>query len=717
MAGRKKRKSMIPKKPKAMNKGKLRGRIMDLFRSNSNKVFNYKQVSSRLDLSDAASRRLTLVVLNELAQDKMLMQPSTGKFKIAESQLALIEGVIDFSKGGQAYVMTEKSGTDIIISRGFSKDALHGDKVVVSITGGRRGQPEGKVVKVLTRAMTDFVGVIEISEQHAFVVPTNPRIHVDFFVPLAKIKDAKNGQKVIVRFLEWKDLDKSPISEVIKVLGDPGLHDVEMHAILAEYGLPLDFPEEVERAANEISVSISNEEIKLREDFRNSPTFTIDPDDAKDFDDALSVDKLENGNYLVGVHIADVSHYVKPGSIIDKEAVKRATSVYLVDRVVPMLPEILSNYVCSLRPDEEKLTMSAIFEITKDGKIKKERFGKTIIKSNRRFTYAEAQAIIDGADGDFKEEIMLLNKWAEKMREARFSSGALEFSGSEVKFKLDENGKPIGVFQKVMGKANFLIEEFMLLANRQIATYYGKSKENNAAKPFVYRIHDLPDEEKLQNLKQFVARLGYKLTSTKPDQASRSLNQLMHQIAGKTEEDIVKQMSIRTMAKAVYSTENIGHYGLAFDYYTHFTSPIRRYPDVLVHRLVEAYKSGNKGDSVDYLERLCKHSSAMEKKATDAERASIKYKQVEFMIDKIGQIFSGSISGLTRWGIYVELDGTKIEGMVPLNSMSDDVYRFDERTNTVVGTRYKEVYEFGDKVNVEVKAADLILKQLDFRLA
>ncbi len=489
-----------------------------------------------------------------------------------------------------------------------------------------------------------------------------------------------------------------------------------MHAILVEFGLPFEFPDKVVSAAEKVETEISEAEIARRKDFRPFPTFTIDPDDAKDFDDAISLRKLDDDTHEIGIHIADVSHYVKPNSILDKEAVNRATSVYLVDRVVPMLPEVLSNFVCSLRPDEDKLCMSAVFQVDNNGKVKKEWFGKTVIRSNKRFTYNDAQEIIEGKDGPYKEEILLLDKWAKRMRTDRMKHGALEFSGVEVKFKLDENGKPLGVYHKTMKEANFLIEEFMLLANKRVAEHVGKIKKGAEAKPFVYRVHDLPDPEKLKTLKDFLARIGYKLKSIKPEQASEALNELMHQVKNQPEEDIVKQMAIRTMSKAIYTTENIGHYGLAFDYYTHFTSPIRRYPDVLVHRLIDAYNHQQKYANEEELERLCKHSSGMEKKASDAERASIKYKQVEFMLNKIGEHFSGNVSGLTRWGMYVELEDTKIEGMIPLNSMQDDDYRYDEKKNQIVGAKYKEVFEFGDKVRVKVNGADLVLKQLDFRI-
>lgn len=716
MGKKKKSKTKIRNKSKGRKAPNLRGDIMQVFRDNPSEIYNYKQVSARINVSESETRRRVNGYLHELVDLDMLKSHSNGKFTLHPSQSATLQGVIDFTKSGAAYVSTDKLKEDIYISENKTGFAFHGDTVEVILTGGRRGKLEGKIKSVIKRDADQFVGVIEISEKHAFVVPSNQKIHVDFYVDKNKLKGAKNGQKVVVRLLDWTDLDKSPFAEVVSVLGDPGDNEVEMHAILVEFGLPFEFPESVLEAAENIDVTISEAEISKRKDFRPFPTFTIDPEDAKDFDDALSIRKLTDDTFEVGVHIADVSHYVKPGSIIDKEAVHRATSVYLVDRVVPMLPEVLSNFVCSLRPDEDKLCMSAVFQLDKDGNVKSEWFGKTVIRSNKRFSYSDAQKIIEGGDGEYKDEILQLDTWAKSMRKERMKEGALEFSGIEVKFNLDENGKPIGVFHKVMKEANFLIEEFMLLANKRVAAHVGKIKKGNEAKPFVYRVHDLPDPLKLITLKDFVGRLGYKLKSTKPENASSALNELMNQVKDQPEEEIIKQMAIRTMSKAVYTTENIGHYGLAFDYYTHFTSPIRRYPDVLVHRLIDAYNHGKKYSDLDELERLSKHSSNMEKKAADAERASIKYKQVEFMLNKIGEHFSGNVSGLTRWGMYVELEDTKIEGMIPLNSMDDDVYRYDEKKNQIIGTRYKEIFEFGDKVRVKVHGADLILKQLDFRM-
>jgi ribonuclease R len=716
--GRKKKKNKGFPKDKAprISKESLRGELVQVFRSNPGKLMNYKQVSSILNITNSEARKLVLKTLNELSQSDMLLQPSTGKFEIHPSQVALLTGTIDFVKSGAAYVTLDSGGEDVYISQKNTGTALHGDTVEISVIGIKRGKPDGKVVKVISRGAEQYVGVIKITDKHAFVVPTSQKIHTDFYVDLKKIHNAKDGEKVIVKLLDWTDPSRSPFSEVTAVLGKPGVNETEMHAIMAEFGLPVEFPDAVLQAAEKIKIDITKEELKSRRDFRGVPTFTIDPDDAKDFDDALSLQKLDEDTFEVGVHIADVSHFVTPDSIIDKEAQKRATSVYLVDRVVPMLPEVLSNFVCSLRPNEDKLCMSAVFKVDANGKVLDQWFGKTIIHSKKRYTYNDAQEIIEGKPGDFDAEIKQLHDWATKMRKQRMKQGALEFSGVEVKFKLDENGKPIGVFQKVMKEANFLIEEFMLLANRKVAESIGKTKGNKTAKPFVYRIHDLPDGEKLKSFKDFVGRLGYKLQSIVPEKASWALNQLMAEIKDKPEEDIIKQMAIRTMSKAYYDLDNIGHYGLSFEYYTHFTSPIRRYPDLIVHRLVMAYKNGKNPPNTDDLEKKCKHASRMEKVAADAERASIKYKQVEFMLDKVGQNFRGNVSGLTKWGMYVELEHTKIEGMIPLQSMDDDNYRYDEKTNRIIGTRYKEVFEFGDPVNVEVFGADLILKQLDFRL-
>lgn len=698
------------------NSSGLRSDIMDIFRNNPSANYNYKQIASRLQISDSETRKRIFQYLNELAGLEMLTHLSYGKFQLHSSQVAVLTGTIDFTKIGSAYVIIPDFKEDIYISEGNTGFALQGDEVEVILIGGKKGKLEGKVKSVLKREADQYVGVVEINEHSAFVVPTNPRIHVDFYIDKSKLKGAKNGQKVVVELIDWTDPEKSPFAKVVNVLGDAGVHEVEMHAILVEFGLPFEFPDRVLREAENIPTTLSEDEIKNRRDFRAITTFTIDPADAKDFDDALSFRQLTDDTFEVGIHIADVSHYVKPGSVIDKEAFKRSTSVYLVDRVVPMLPEVLSNDICSLRPNEDRLCMSAVFEIDISGKIKNEWIGKTVIHSNKRYAYEEVQAIIEGADDEYSKEILLLNKWAQGMRAKRFKEGALEFSSLEVKFTLDDTGKPIGVYHKIMKEANFLIEEFMLLANRRIARRVGMVKKPATPKPFVYRVHDLPDPDKLLTLKEFLGRIGYKLQSTKPENASRALNLLMQEIKDTPEEETIKQMAIRTMAKAIYTTENIGHYGLAFEYYTHFTSPIRRYSDILVHRLITAYAQGQNYSTTEELESMSRHISNMEKKAIEAERASIKYKQVEFMLDKIGEQFTGNVSGLTRWGIYVELEDTKIEGMIPLNSLNDDIYRFDDRKNIVVGIHHGDVFEFGDRLRIQVYGADIILKQLDFRL-
>ena len=556
------------------------------------------------------------------------------------------------------------------------------------------------------------------------MVPSNNKIHVDIYIPLEKLKGAKDGQKAIARIIEWSKNGVNPIGEIIDVLGNVGENNTEMHAILAEYGLPYEFPKDVERAADLIPIKITGEEIAKRRDFRTITTFTIDPVDAKDFDDALSIQKLSNSNWEIGVHIADVSYYVKPESMIDKEAVSRATSVYLVDRVVPMLPEILSNNVCSLRPKEEKLCFSAVFEMTDDAEVIGEWFGRTIINSDRRFTYEEAQMVIETEEGDFKKEILTLNKLAKILRANRFKKGSIAFEKMEVKFHLDEVGNPTGVFFKVAKDSNQLIEDFMLLANRKVAEFVGKKKESKESKvrnvesqkPFVYRVHDKPNPDKLNSFAEFVAKFGYKLNIKNERMVADSMNNLLKEVNQKKESGMIEMLAIRTMAKAIYTTKNIGHYGLGFEYYTHFTSPIRRYPDVMVHRLLQHYLDGGKNPDIDKLEEQCKHSSDMEKLAADAERASIKYKQVQFLSDKIGQEFDGIISGVTEWGIFVELVDNHCEGMIRTRDLRDDNFYFDEDNYCLRGRKFGKVLTLGDKVRIEIKRADLIKKQLDFAL-
>ncbi len=597
--------------------------------------------------------------------------------------------------------------------------------------------PEGEIVEILIRAKSEFVGTIEISKNFAFLSSSGPRSGPDVFIPLSKLKGARNGDKAIAKITDWQAGEKNPTGEVIAVLGKAGENNTEMHAILAEYGLPYEFPKEVENDANKIPTEITPEEISNRRDFRSITTFTIDPVDAKDFDDALSIRLVsKNGEpnlWEIGVHIADVSHYLHPKTILDKEAFERATSVYLVDRVVPMLPEILSNNVCSLRPKEEKLCFSAVFEMDEEANIQSEWFGRTVINSDRRFSYEEAQLVLETKEGDFVNELLTLDKIAKKLREIRFKMGSIGFDKVEVKFNLDKDGDPIGVFFKVAKDSNMLIEDFMLLANRKVAEFIGKngahyqsskkaySKPAAAQLPFVYRVHDAPDKDRLTAFSDLVGRFGYKLKINSPKEVADSMNKLLKEVVGKREESMVEQLAIRTMAKAIYTTKNIGHYGLAFDYYTHFTSPIRRYPDVMVHRLLQFYldkKHSQENSKVltEDLELKCKHSSDMEKRAAEAERASIKYKQVQFMQDHIGDVFEGVISGVSEWGLYVEIVENHCEGMVRMKDLEGDFFVYDEENYCYWGKKTKLKYQLGDKVMVKIKRADLVKKQLDFEM-
>ena len=589
----------------------------------------------------------------------------------------------------------------------------------VQLFAKRKGaEPEGEVVEILESKERTFVGKLQVAKGFAFLITENKTLANDIFIPKDKLKGGKNGDKAIVRIVEWPDEAKNPLGEVIDILGIAGQNTAEMHAILAEFGLPYKYPSSVEKAADKIPEAISPEEIENREDFRGITTFTIDPKDAKDFDDALSARRLDNGNWEVGVHIADVTHYVKTDGVIDKEAQSRATSVYLVDRTIPMLPERLCNQICSLRPDEEKLCFSAVFELNSDAVVQNSRICRTIIKSDRRFTYEEAQEVIETGEGDYKEEILALNDLAKKLRERRFKSGAINFDRYEVKFEIDEQGKPVRVYFKVSKDANKLIEEFMLLANRTVAEFVGRPPKGKTKKTFVYRIHELPDPDKMENFASFIRRFGYKLKTdgTKTD-VSKGINSLLDNVQGKPEENLIETVAIRAMQKARYSTENIGHYGLAFEYYTHFTSPIRRYPDMMVHRLLERYLAGGRSVIQKKYEDLCDHCSNMEQVAANAERASIKYKQVEFMQDKLGMVFDGVISGVTEWGLYVELNENKCEGLVPIRDLDDDYYEFDEKNYCLLGRRKKRQYRLGDPITIKVAQANLERKQLDFQLA
>ncbi len=724
-----KKKNKIPSKKRGSN---LTNTILDILRKHKTQNFNYKQIASKLNLTDASSRNQIIKSLNKLAIKGDIEQVDRGKYKIVISS-EYHTGIFDATKKGSGYVIVEGFEDDIYVAANNTKHALNGDEVELYIFNRRkRGKLEGEITSIIKRAKSEYVGVIQVHKNYAFVVPDSNKMSTDIFVPLKKINKAEDGDKVLVTLDEWPDKADSPFGTVKQVLGKAGEHNTEIHAILAEYGLPHEFPHEVEAYANNLDTSIQPDEIKNRRDMRDVLTFTIDPKDAKDFDDALSFQVLENGNFEVGIHIADVSHYVKEGTLLDDEAYQRATSVYLVDRVVPMLPEVLSNNACSLRPHEEKYTFSAVFEINSKAQIKNQWFGRTVTYSDARFAYEEAQHVIEQesetvtmpadisitdkaypVDPAIAKAILTLDKLAKIMRHKRMGDGALSFDKVEVKFNLDEQANPVGVFFKTSKDANKLIEEFMLLANRKVAKFIGSQSPK---KTFIYRVHDEPNQEKLATLQNIVSRFGYKLNLTDKKSTSTSLNQLLKAVDGTREQNMVDTLAIRTMSKAEYTTNNIGHYGLAFDYYSHFTSPIRRYPDVMVHRLLQHYLDKGKTADAAVFEDKCKHSSYMESLATKAERDSIKYMQIKYMQDHNDQEFKGVISGVTDWGIYIEIIENKCEGMVSIRDIKDDFYAFDKDEYALVGKESKNMYRLGDEVLVKVKDANLLKRHLDFYL-
>ncbi|MEM9337272.1 MAG: ribonuclease R [Bacteroidota bacterium] len=716
-----KRKQGNPKKRRSESTktDQIRTKLYQLFSVNDGNSYGYRELIRKFSLRDKKSKDYLKDQLFSLESKDRVRRLSDGRY-VSAAESEYIQGSVDHVNPNFAYVVTPEGEDDIWVKTGDLKFAVHGDLVNVILTkpAGNGFRPEGKVVKIIKRERDEFVGKIEISEKYSFVVPDSKNIHFDVFVYPEKIGKSKVNDKVLVKINKWHDAsNKSPLGEVIEVLGQAGENDAEIHSIMAEFGLPFRFTKKIEKAAESIPNEITEQDISQRRDFRPITTFTVDPHDAKDFDDALSIQEIKKGVYEIGIHIADVSHYVEIGSLLDQEAIDRATSVYLVDRTIPMLPERLSNGLCSLRPNEEKLTFSAVFEIDEKAKVTKKWFGRTIIKSDRRFTYEEAQERIEGLEADFTSELTTLNDIAKKLREKRFKQGAVNFETVEVKFRLDENGKPLEVIPKERKDAHKMIEEFMLVANLEVATHIFKWKEKGkeeGSKTFVYRVHDDPDPEKLSTFSSFASKFGHKLDLNKS--ISSGLNHLMEKIEGKPEQNVLESLAIRSMAKAKYTTDTRGHFGLAFDHYTHFTSPIRRYPDVMVHRLLQHYLDRGKTEDKESFEQLCLHSSEREKRAADAERASIKYKQVEFMESMLGQEFEGIVSGVTEWGIFVEIVQTKCEGMIRMADLEDDFYEFDEKNYRVIGRNNKKMITLGDELKVLVAKTDIDKRTIDLEM-
>ena len=693
-------------------------RVIAFFNEEEGAAFNYKQVSAAVGAKTPKQRAIIVEILEQLAVDGFVVEEGTGRYKAAGRSMVAEGTFIRRSNGKNSVDIGAEDGKPIMVAERNSMHALNGDRVRVHISAARLGlEPEAEVIQILERNEQVFTGTLQVKKYFAHLVVDSKFLATDIFIPLDKLEGGQTGDKVVARIIEWPQDANSPIGEVVDVLGRAGENNAEIHAILAEFGLPYKYPENVERAANRLQPGITDDEVARRRDMRTVTTFTIDPADAKDFDDALSIERMPNGNWEIGVHIADVTHYVTPGTVIDREARERATSVYLVDRTIPMLPERLCNDICSLRADEDKLTHSVIFEMTPDAKIKRYEICHTVIRSNRRFDYDEVQRIIETGQGELKDEILTLNDLAQKLRARRFDEGgSVAFNREELKFEIDEQGHPIAVVPHVSLEANQLIEEFMLLANRTVAAHIGKVPPSKKAKAFVYRVHESPDAEKLGNFAEVAAHFGYKIkTSGSAKDINKSINRMLEKAAGQPEEQLLAILAIRSMAKAVYSATNIGHYGLAFDYYTHFTSPIRRYPDMMVHRLLDRYAvKGSRSTNLEQLELECQHCSSQEALAAQAERASIKYKAVEFMGDRLGEVFAGHISGVTEWGIYVEVDETHCEGMVPIRDLDDDFYEYDERNYLVRGRRSRHAYQLGDPITIQVARANLITKQLDF---
>ena len=702
----------------------LGNRIVEALTKSGKEKYNYKQIAAKVGVFDRKGREAIKQIISDFVDAKILFHTGRGKYCINPKYLTkentgknYVIGRLSINRNGGAYLVQEGvADEDIFIAEGNLSNALHNDIVKVNVFPARnRRRPEGEIVEIVERSKKQLVGIISITKGIAYFIPDNPSYRRDILIPGRLLNDAVSGDKVVVVITDWVAGTRSPLGEVVHVLGKPGNNNVEMSAILAEYDFPLKFDDTVEKECEMISTEISQKEIAARRDFRNITTFTIDPADAKDFDDAISYENLGNGMHRVGIHIADVSHFVRPNTAIDKEAYERGTSVYLVDRTIPMLPEKLSNELCSLRPNEDKLCFSAVFDLDDHAKVHKEWFGRTVINSNRRFDYEQAQEIIETKQGDYAETVLQIHELSQKLRQQRFDNNAINFETEEVRFKLDENGKPIGVYLKVQKEANWLIEEMMLLANKRVAEKIGKKTSHfKEVKTFVYRIHDEPIGDKVENFKKFVAKLGLELKTGNRKQFTHSLNHLLEDAKGRNEYELLAKLSIRVMARAVYSTDNIGHYGLAFPFYTHFTSPIRRYPDLMVHRLLEAYLNDKPSVNKNQYEEFCKHCSKMEQKAVEAERASIKYKQAEYLCDKIGQIFEATVSGISKWGVFAELKETKCEGLIPIKRFDDDFYYIDDDNFTLIGLHSGKNIRFGDTIKVKVTGVDLQKKSMTF---